>query len=112
MWHSKFDLRLLSRCGNTDDDDNDDNNKKKKEEEQEQDNDDDDDDEDDNNNDNNNRAERRNSTFFTIFSLRREPSPTCTLRWPGRNHVPITCIERFSRATRRMPRGTKGQHSH
>ena len=27
--------------------------------------------------------------FFTISSLRREPSPTCTLKWPKRNHVQI-----------------------
>ena len=29
--------------------------------------------------------------FFTISSLRREPSSTCTLKWPGRNRVQITC---------------------
>ena len=29
--------------------------------------------------------------FFTIFSLRREPSPTHTLKPPGRNRVKITC---------------------
>ena len=29
--------------------------------------------------------------FFTISSLRREPSPTQTLKWPGRNRVQITC---------------------
>ena len=29
--------------------------------------------------------------FFTISSLRREPSPTRTLKWPGRNRVQITC---------------------
>ena len=28
----------------------------------------------------------------------REPSPICMLKWPGRNCVQITCIERFSRA--------------
>ena len=28
---------------------------------------------------------------FTISSLRREPSPTRTLKWPGRNCVQITC---------------------
>ena len=44
-----------------------------------------------NNNDNNNRIERRNSRLFTISSLRREPSPTRTLKWPGRNRVQITC---------------------
>ena len=43
------------------------------------------------NNTNNNRIERRNSRFFTISSLRREPSPTRTLKWPGRNGVQITC---------------------
>ena len=29
--------------------------------------------------------------FLTISSLRREPSPTRTLKWPGRNRVQITC---------------------
>ena len=29
--------------------------------------------------------------FFTISSMRREPSPTCTLKWPGSNLVQITC---------------------
>ena len=33
---------------------------------------------------------RRKSRFFTI-SLRREPSPKRTLKWPGRNRVQITC---------------------
>ena len=28
--------------------------------------------------------------FFTISSQRRELSPTCTLKWPGRNRVQIT----------------------
>ena len=39
------------------------------------------------NNNNNSRIEMRNSRFFTISSLRREPSPTRTLRWPERNRV-------------------------
>ena len=42
-----------------------------------------------NNNNNNSRIQRRNSRFFTIFSLRREPSPTRTLKLPGRNCVQI-----------------------
>ena len=29
--------------------------------------------------------------FLTISSLRREASPTRTLKWPGRNRVQITC---------------------
>ena len=29
--------------------------------------------------------------FFTISSVRREPSSTRTLKWPGRNRVQITC---------------------
>ena len=29
--------------------------------------------------------------FFTISSLRREPSPTRTLKWSEHNHVQITC---------------------
>ena len=40
---------------------------------------------------NNNCIQRRNSRFFTISSLRREPSPTRTLKWPGRNRVQIAC---------------------
>ena len=48
-------------------------------------NDDDDDDDDDDSN------ERRNSRFFTFPSLRRELSPTRTLKWPGHNRVQITC---------------------
>ena len=41
-------------------------------------------------NNDNNRIHRCNSRFFTI-SLRRERSPTRTLKWPGRNRVQITC---------------------
>ena len=44
-----------------------------------------------NNNNNNNHIQRRNLRFLTISSLHREPSPTRTLKWPGRNHVQITC---------------------
>ena len=43
------------------------------------------------NNNNNNCIQRHNSRFFTISSLRRELSPTRTLKCPGRNHVQITC---------------------
>ena len=31
-----------------------------------------------------------NQDFFTISSLRHELSPTCLLKWPGRNHDQIT----------------------
>ena len=55
-------------------------------------------DDDDDDNDNNNRIYWRSSTFFfffffffTLSSLRHEPSPTHTLKWPRRNHVQITC---------------------
>ena len=41
-------------------------------------------------NNNNNRIQRRSSRFVTISSQRREPSPTRTLKWPGRNRVQIT----------------------
>ena len=41
-------------------------------------------------NNNNNRIQRRYSRFFTISSQPREPSPTRTLKWPGRNRVQIT----------------------
>ena len=43
------------------------------------------------NNNNNKCIHRCNLTFSTISSPRREPSPTCTLKWPGRNRVQITC---------------------
>ena len=62
------------------DDDDDDNN-----------NDDDDDNNNNNNNNNNNRIQRRNSRLFTTSSLRHEPSPTRTLKWPGRDRVQIKC---------------------
>ena len=43
------------------------------------------------NNNNNNRIQRHNSRFFfTISSLRREPSPTRMLKWPRRNRVQTT----------------------
>ena len=44
-----------------------------------------------NNNNNNNRIERRRSRYFTISSLRCEPPPVRTLKWPWRNHVQIMC---------------------
>ena len=44
-----------------------------------------------NNSNRNNRIERRKSRFFTISSLRREPSPTPTVKWPERNRMQITC---------------------
>ena len=44
-----------------------------------------------NNNNNNSRIERRKSRFFTIFSLRRELSPTRTPKWPRRNRMQIMC---------------------
>ena len=53
--------------------------------------DDDDDDDNNNNNNNNNCIQRRNLRLFTISSLLRELSPTCTLKWPLRNRVQITC---------------------
>ena len=40
---------------------------------------------------NNNSIQRRKSRFFTISSLRRELSPTRTLKWPRRNRVQMTC---------------------
>ena len=40
----------------------------------------------------NNRIQRRYSRFFfTTSSQIREPSPTRTLKWPGRNRVQNTC---------------------
>ena len=43
------------------------------------------------NDNNNNGIQKRNSRFFTISSLRRELSPTRTLKRPLRNRVQITC---------------------
>ena len=43
-----------------------------------------------NNNNHHNRIQRHNLRFFTISSLHCKPSPTRTLKWPGRNHVQIT----------------------
>ena len=40
---------------------------------------------------NNYRIPRHNSRFSTLSSLRHEPSPTRTLKWPRRNRVQITC---------------------
>ena len=42
-------------------------------------------------NNNNNRIQRCNSRFFTISSLRCEPSQTHMLKWPGRIRMQITC---------------------
>ena len=42
-------------------------------------------------NNNNNRIHKRNLIFFTNSSLRPEPSPTRTLKWPGRNRLQIMC---------------------
>ena len=53
------------------------------------------------------RIQRRNSRFLTISSLRREPSPTRTLKWPGRNRVQITC-----NMSCYVPHFTKGQLSY
>ena len=50
--------------------------------------------------------------FFTISSQRRELSPTRTLKWPGRNHVQITCNTSSAyhvQVSCYVPLGTKGQ---
>ena len=65
-----------------------------------------------NNNSNNNCIQRRYSRFFTISSQRRELSPTCTLKWPGRNRVQITCNTSSAyhvQVSCYVPLGTKGQ---
>ena len=66
-------------------------------------------------NNNNNRIQRRYSRFFTISSQRREPSPTRTLKWPGRNRVQITCNTSSAyhvQVSCYVPLGTKGQLSY
>ena len=68
-----------------------------------------------NNNNNNNCIQRRHSRFFTISSQRRELSPTCTLKWPGRNSVQITCNTSSTyhvQVSYNVPLGTKGQLSY
>ena len=67
------------------------------------------------NNNNNNRIQRRYSRFFTISSQRREPSPTHTFKWPGRNRVQITCNTSSAyhvQVSCYVPLGTKGQLSY
>ena len=69
---------------------------------------------DNNNNNNNNRIQRRYLRFFTISSQRRELSPTRMLKWPGRNHVQITCNTSSAyhvQVSCYVPLGTKGQLS-
>ena len=49
--------------------------------------------------------------FFTISSQRRELSPTCTLKWPWRNRVQITCNTSSAdhvQVSCYVPLGTKG----
>ena len=57
---------------------------------------------DDDEDDDDDHAEKRSSRFFTIFSLRRELSPTRTLKQHN---------GRSSCATCRVPSGTTGQLS-
>ena len=67
------------------------------------------------NDDDDNRVQRRYSRFFTISSQRRELSPTCTHKWPGRNRVQITCntsIAYHVQVSCYVPLGTKGQLSY
>ena len=62
----------------------------------------------------NNHIPRRNSRFLTISLLRREPSLTRTLKWPGRSRAQITCTHRaliMCNILCYMPRGRKGQLS-
>ena len=42
-------------------------------------------------NNDNNRIQKAQFKIITISSLRRELSPTRTLKWPGRNRAQITC---------------------
>ena len=68
-----------------------------------------------NNNNNNNHCQRRYWRFFTIFSQRRELSPTRTLKWPERSCVQITCntLNAYHvQVSCHVPLGTKGQLSY
>ena len=49
--------------------------------------------------------------FFTIFSQRRELSPTHMLKWPGRNRVQIMCAYHVQ-VSCYVPLGMKGQLSY
>ena len=62
-----------------------------------------------NNNNNNNRIQRCYSRFFTISSQRREPSPTRTLKWPGRNRVQITCNTQTQKEKETEPEKRDGE---
>ena len=67
------------------------------------------------NNNNNNCIQRRYSRFFTISSQHREPSPTRTLKWPGRNRVQTRCNTSSAyhvQVSRYVPLGMKGQLSY
>ena len=64
---------------------------------------------------NNNCIQRRSSRFVIISSQRRKLSPTCTLKWPGRNCVQITCNTSSAyhvQVSCYVPLGTKGQLSY
>ena len=64
---------------------------------------------------NNNRIQRRYSRLLTISSQCHEPSPTRTLKWPGRNRVQITCNTSsayYVQVSCYVPLGTKGQLSY
>ena len=53
--------------------------------------------------------------FFLVSSQRCEPSPTHTLKWPGRNSVQITCNTSSAyhvQVSCNVPLGTKGQLSY
>ena len=57
--------------------------------------------------------ERLNSRFFTLSSLRRELSPTCTLKWPQCSRVQFMCNTSSAYHMQHdMLRGTKGPLSY
>ena len=64
-----------------------------------------------NNNDDINNDSIRLFKIFAIFSQYRGLSPTCTLKWPGHNHVQIMSTHRMFIPCN-MPCGIKGQLSY
>ena len=87
-WGSVPDYLNNNNNNNNNNNDNNNDDKKKKKKKKKNNN---------NNNNNNkkkkkkNRIQSRNSRLFTISSLRRERSPTRTLKWPRHNRLQITC---------------------
>ena len=64
------------------------------------------------NNNDNDRIQRCNLRFFTLSSLRRKLSPICTLKWPWRNCMQITCNTLSAYHVQHVPPCMKGHLSY